>query len=155
MKQESVIQKAIRTIIADRSEYELMTEKEKEGALFIVNRFMSKYYSEISIFLNLKHVPKDILLDIWFMQMKQGIYKGGNGNRNIDLIKNVPYWFWQRPVKGTKEKRYWTKMSNKDIKIILDNNPDMNEEDLEIITTQDPEAVKFELKYLQKLEKER
>jgi len=154
MKPESPISKAMRVMIEDRDQYQFLTEKEKESALFIVNRFMSKYYPEISCFLNLKHVPKDILLDIWYMQLKNGIFKGGNGNRNTDLIKQVPYWFWQRPKKVDNVKRSWTKMSNKDIKMILDNNPDMTEEDLEIVNEQDPESVEFELKYLQKLDKQ-
>lgn len=154
MKPESVISKTMRVMIQDRDQYQFLTDKEKEGALFIINRFMSKYYPEISCFLNLKHVPKDILVDIWYMQMKNGIFKGGRGNRNTDLIKKVPFWFWQRPKKTDKVKRTWTKMSNKDIKMILDNNPDMTEEDLEIITLQNPDVVKFELKYLQKLDKE-
>jgi hypothetical protein len=116
---------------------------------------MSKYYLEISSFLNLKHVPKDILLDIWFLQLKNGIYKGGNGNINRDLIKKVPFWFWQRPKKEDKVQRNWTKMSNKDIKMLLNNNPGMSEIDLEIVSKQNPESVEFELKYLQKLEKEK
>lgn len=154
MKQESPIAKAMRLMIEDREDYQFLTDKEKEDALFIVNRFMSKYYPEISSFLNLKYVPKSILLDIWFLQMKNGIFKGGNGDRNRDLIKSVPFWFWQRPKKADTVKRSWTKMSNKDIKMILDNNPDMTEADLEIIATQNPDAVDFELKYLQKLDKQ-
>lgn len=155
MKQESPIVKAMRCMIEDRDQYQYLTDKEKEDALFIVNRFMSKYYPEISCFLNLKHVPKPILMDIWYMQMKNGIFKGGRGDRNRDLIKKVPFWFWQRPKKTDKVKREWTKMDNKDIKMILANNPDMTEDDLEIVTMQNPEAVEFELKYLQKLDKQK
>jgi len=152
MKVESPIVKAMRTMVEDREQYHSLTDKEKEGALFIVNRFMSKYYPEITNFLNLKHVPKDILLDIWYLQLKNGIFKGGNGNRNRDLIKNVPFWFWQRPKKEDKVKRDWTKMSNKDIKMILNNNPEMSEDELEMVNSQNPDSIKFELKYLKKLD---
>ena len=57
MATESPIVKALRVMIEDRDQYSSLTDKEKESALFIVNRFMSKYYLEISSFLNLKHVP--------------------------------------------------------------------------------------------------
>ena len=154
MKQESPIVKAMRVMIEDRDQYAYLTDKEKEGALFIVNRFMSKYYPEITCFLNLKHVPKDILMDVWFLQLKNGIFKGGNGDRNRDLIKQTPFWFWQRPKKEDNVKRAWTKMTNKDIKMLLNNNPEMTEEELEIINAQDSESIKFELKYLQKLDKQ-
>lgn len=154
MSSESPISKAVRTLIEDREEYLQLSAKEKEGALFIINRFMSKYYPEISSFLNLKHVPKDVLLDVWYLQLKNGIFKGGNGNRNTDLIKKVPFWFWQRPKKDDNKKRQWTKMSNKDINMILDNNPEMRESDLELLCMKDSKLVEFELKYLQKIEKE-
>jgi len=42
MKPESPISKAMRVMIEDRDQYQFLTEKEKESALFIVNRFMSK-----------------------------------------------------------------------------------------------------------------
>lgn len=155
MKQETPISRAIRLLVEDRNEYPYMTTKEKEGAFFIINRFMSKYYPEISTFLNLKHVPKDVLLNIWYLQLEKGIYKGGRGDRNTDLIKKVPYWFWQRPKKDdSNKKRDWTKMSNKEIKMILNNNIGMTEDDLKTVCLQNPESVKFELKYLKKLEKQ-
>ncbi len=114
-------------LFKEKSEWNKVSDSEKEQFFFIINRYFSKKYPYLSTFLNQKDTDKILGMNLWFQFM---------------LDKPYPKWFWS---KSTKEKT-----SNDENFKLLDKY-DLKAEEFEILQKYYPEEVKEELDYQKKL----
>lgn len=91
----------IKKIFIDRSEYKNISIKDKENFFFIINRYITKKYPNVSVSLNMKNINKSIALDLLFLKV------------NTDY--NYHKWIWdKKKVKSAKNE-----LSNSDISLLI------------------------------------
>ena len=112
--------------------WETITDEDKIKNFFIINRMLSKKYTDQSQLLNLKTIDKVSALNLWY---------------NFMLSQPYPKWFWS---KGTgKEKPV---LSVKDINLLL-TKLKIKKEDLNFLIERNFDFIKEELKYFKSIEK--
>jgi len=112
--------------------WETITDEDKIKNFFIINRMLSKKYTDQSQLLNLKTIDKVSALNLWY---------------NFMLSQPYPKWFWS---KGTgKEKPV---LSEKDINLLL-TKLKIKKEDLNFLIERNFDFIKEELKYFKSIEK--
>jgi hypothetical protein len=130
--------KTVDAIFKTKSEYKNIPDEDKEYNFFIINRkFASKYIKQAK-FLNSKNIDKVMAMDLWFLFFK---------NQNV-----IPGWYWQSKSNKKEEKVKVKKISNSDLKMILDNNENLTQNDLEFLIKYYPTDVQNEIKKLNKFE---
>lgn len=117
----------------NKSDWEKITDEDKEKYFFIFNRYFSKMYPEKSQLLNLKNINKVTSMDLWYHFM---------------LKKPYPKWFWS---KSEKPKSVF---SDKDIKLLV-RKLNIKVLDVEYLIENHFEFVEEELKYYKEVEKGR
>jgi len=113
-----------------RTNWDKITDDEKEKSVFIFNRLLSKKYIEQSQLLNLKSIDKVSSMNIWYEFMKTQPY---------------PRWFWSKSSKSEKDK-----VNSKDFHILL-TKLNIKPYDLNYLIDKHYDFVKDELNYLKKL----
>lgn len=113
------------TIFKDRENYKYVTKEQKESNFFIINRYFSKIYPEMSEYLNKKNIDKESSMDCWYYFMKD---------------KTYPKLFWSKS-KIKKEKEY-TKVDME----LLSKELNINENDIDLLIAYHPDTIKDELK---------
>jgi hypothetical protein len=104
-----------------------ITSDDKEEFFFIINRFLSKKYPQLSQLLNDKSIDKVSAMDTWYFFLQK---------------ENYPKWFWSKS-NISKDK---SGISEKEI-IYLLNELDIKREDLNILIKYYPSIIKEEVKY--------
>jgi hypothetical protein len=116
-----------------KSDWQYVTEEQKEKWFFIINRNFSKKYPEKAQLLNLKTIDKVTALNLWYHFM---------------LDKPYPSWFWSKGESTEKGK-----ISEKEFKNLLESLK-VKPEDLEYLINKHPDFIKEELTYLKKLKEQ-
>ena len=114
----------------NKKDWENITDLDKEKFFFIFNRYFSKKYTTKSQLLNNKNVDKSTSLDLWYYFM---------------LDKPYPNWFWSKSPKFEKSdipdsdfKLLFLKLGlnkEQDLIYLLDNYPDLIQEELKFYKT--------------------
>lgn len=117
----------------NKSDWEKITDEDKEKYFFIFNRYFSKMYPEKSQLLNLKNINKITSMDLWYHFM---------------LKKPYPEWFWSKSEKPKSV------ISDKDIKLLV-RKLNIKVLDVEYLIENHFEFVEEELKYYKEVEKGR
>lgn len=117
----------------NKSDWEKITDEDKEKYFFIFNRYFSKMYPEKSQLLNLKNINKITSMDLWYHFM---------------LKKPYPKWFWSKSEKPKSV------ISDKDIKLLV-RKLNIKVLDVEYLIENHFEFVEEELKYYKEVEKGR
>lgn len=117
----------------NKSDWEKITDEDKEKYFFIFNRYFSKMYPEKSQLLNLKNINKVTSMDLWYHFM---------------LKKPYPKWFWSKSEKPKSV------ISDKDIKLLV-RKLNIKVLDVEYLIENHFEFVEEELKYYKEVEKGR
>lgn len=115
-----------------RSNWDKITDEDKEKFFFIFNRYFSKKYPEKSYLLNLKTTNKSDAMDLWFHFMGS---------------KPYPNWFWSKTPTEKSE------ISEKDLKLLLIKLK-LKESDITYLVNNFPDFIKEELKYYKQLDKQ-
>lgn len=118
--------------ITSKSGWNKITDDDKEKTFFIINRYMSKKYTEKSQLLNLKTIDKVSALNLWY---------------NFMLTEPYPKWFWSKGNKADKPE-----VSEKDYKLLL-RKLKIKNIDLDYLINKHFDFVKEELKYFKEIEK--
>lgn len=114
-----------------KNEWLNIPDDEKESCFFVINRFMSKKYSDKSQLLNLKNIDKVSSMNIWFNFMKD---------------KPYPRWFWSK-----SDSLYKPKVSKKDIDLLVER-LSVKEIDIIYLIENHFEFIKDEIKYWNSIE---
>ena len=72
-------------IFVNKSKYKELTDEDKIGSFFILNRKFAKKYPKVAKFLNDKNIDKASAMDQWF-----NVFKGQQG---------IPGWYWSTKSK--------------------------------------------------------
>jgi hypothetical protein len=116
-----------------KSDWQYVSDEQKEKWFFIINRNFSKKYPDKAQLLNLKTIDKVSSLDLWYYFM---------------LDKPYPSWFWSKGESLEK-----SKVSDKEFKLLLEYLK-IKETDLEYLIEKHFDFVKEELTYLKKLKEQ-
>jgi hypothetical protein len=84
-------------IFVNKEKYSKLTDEDKSGSFFIINRKFAKKYPKVAQFLNNKSIDKASAMDIWFNTFKEQ--------------QGIPGWYWSTKSKKDtpkvkKEKNY-------------------------------------------------
>jgi hypothetical protein len=109
-----------------------ISDEEKEGSFFIINRMFSKKYPEKAQLLNIKGIDKVSSMDLWYHLMKGKAY---------------PKWFWSKTETnkselGDSERR------------LLKEKLNITDFDLDYLLKYHPDFISEELNYFKKLQKQ-
>jgi len=116
-----------------KSDWQYVTDEQKEKWFFIINRNFAKKYPEKSQLFNLKTINKVTSLDIWYSFMND---------------KPYPNWFWSKTPSNEK-----TKISNTDF-LSLKRRFNIKDSDLDFLIEKQFDFIKEELTYLKKLKEQ-
>jgi septum formation inhibitor-activating ATPase MinD len=116
-----------------RTNWDKITDEEKDKNFFIINRYFSKKYVEQAQLLNLKNIDKVVGMELWYQ-----------------FIKNEPYPKFFFSKSDTKDKSVLTKKEYKMLLVSLKIKPD----DLDYLIEKHFDFIKEELSLLVKLYKQ-
>ena len=119
-------------LFTNKSNWDNITDEDKEKFFFIFNRYFSKKYTEQAQLLNLKNIDKVSAFNTWYYFM---------------LKKPYPKWFWSKSEKSEK-----SDISEKDYKLLL-KRMKIKDIDLDYLIENHTDFIKEELKYYKQLEK--
>jgi hypothetical protein len=119
-------------LFTNKSNWDNITDEDKEKFFFIFNRYFSKKYPEQAQLLNLKNIDKVSAFNTWYYFM---------------LKKPYPKWFWSKSEKSEK-----SDISEKDYKLLL-KRMKIKDIDLDYLIENHTDFIKEELKYYKQLEK--
>ena len=119
-------------IFVNRDTYHEVTDEDKVGSFFIINRKLGKQFPKIAQRFNHKFVDKASSIDLW--------YAFFNGS------KKIPDWYWdpKNRVKKTKSKK-----GNYDI---IQQREELSDKEMKFLETYYEDDLKKELKKLNKFE---
>lgn len=118
----------------NRKLWDQVPDEYKESNFFIINRYLSKKYPELSSLCNLKSSDRISSMNIWFHYMKS---------------KPYPNWMWSKQVKDIVSKELSPILYKK---LLIHLNVD--ERDLNYLIKRFPDFIKEELKLIKDLEKQ-
>lgn len=122
----------VNCMFQNKTQWQSLSDTDKEEFFFIVNRFMAKKYPVHAQKFNDKHIDKATAMDIWFMFMKRET--------------RVPFWFWKGPTKKKDpEIKGW--------QLVMEFN-DLNMQDIYTLCEMFPDDVKEEVKRIELIKKE-
>ena len=116
-----------------KSDWNKITDEDKEKFFFIFNRYFSKKYPHEAQLLNLKTIDKVVGMNLIFQFMKE---------------KPYPTWFWSKGEKIDKK----SDISESEFKSLLVYLK-LKREDIEYLINNFPDFIKSELKYIKDFEK--
>ena len=116
-----------------KSDWNKITDEDKEKFFFIFNRYFSKKYPHEAQLLNLKTIDKVVGMNLIFQFMKG---------------KPYPTWFWSKGEKVDKK----SEISESEFKSLLVYLK-LKREDIEYLINNFPDFIKSELKYIKDFEK--
>lgn len=117
----------------NKSDWQYVTDLQKEKWFFIINRNFAKKYPDKAQLLNIKTIDKVTALNIWY---------------NFMLDKPYPNWFWSKVESGEKGN-----ISDKDFKLLLKSLKIKNS-DLEFLIERNFDFIKEELNYIKKIKEQ-
>lgn len=117
----------------NKTDWEYVTDDQKEKWFFIINRNFSKKYPEKAQLFNLKTIDKVSALNLWY---------------NFMLDKPYPQWFWSKGESTEK-----SKVSDKDFKLLLEKLK-IKDIDLDFLIEKHPDFIKEELNYYKKIKEQ-
>jgi hypothetical protein len=123
MKVESNILELSKAMFNNKTNWQFVTDEQKEAFFFIFNRYFSKRYPEFAQLLNDKTINKSVGLDLWAYFM---------------LDKPYPQWFWDKDKqkKSTKsnsideEFRQYLNLKQEEIDLLKTHHPETYEEEI-------------------------
>ena len=116
-----------------KSDWNKITDDDKEKFFFIFNRYFSKKYPNEAQLLNLKTIDKVVGMNLLYHFMKG---------------KPYPTWFWSKGEKVDKK----SEISESEFKSLLVYLK-LKREDIEYLINNFPDFIKSELKYIKDFEK--
>lgn len=116
-----------------KSDWNKITDEDKEKFFFIFNRYFSKKYPHEAQLLNLKTIDKVVGMNLIFQFMKE---------------KPYPTWFWSKGEKIDKK----SDISESEFKSLLVYLK-LKREDIEYLVNNFPDFIKSELKQIKDFEK--
>lgn len=125
-------------IFSHKEKWGNISEKEKNEAFFIFNRYFSKKYPEFASMLNNKKTDKNIGMDLWFHFMDK-------------YEKKYPNWLWKKADSKKEEKKL---ISDEDFNILLDRLK-IKKIDLLYLIEHNIDDIKKELKRFKKIDEQR
>jgi len=126
----------VNCLLKDRNKYKTISIKDKEKNFFIINRLLSKKFSEQAQKFNKKTIDKSLALDIWFLKLRH--------ENRYEIFK----WFWSKvPTNVNKE------LSDSDSKLLIEK-LEIRKEDLDILVMYHMGFLEEELKYFKALKKQ-
>jgi len=111
----------------NRSQWNSISDFDKERFAFIFNRYFSKRYVKQSLFLNNKSLDKVEILNLWFAFMSDKVY---------------PNWFWSK-----SEKKKISSLDKSDFQLLFQKLNLNKVEDLEYLIDHFPDLIQEELKF--------
>jgi len=111
----------------NRSQWNSISDFDKERFAFIFNRYFSKRYVQQSLFLNNKSLDKVEILNLWFAFMSDKVY---------------PNWFWSK-----SEKKKISSLDKSDFQLLFQKLNLNKVEDLEYLIDHFPDLIQEELKF--------
>lgn len=117
----------------NKTDWQFVTDEQKEKWFFIINRNFSKKYPDKAQLLNTKTIDKVTALNIWY---------------NFMLDKPYPNWFWSKGESIEKGK-----VSDKEFKQLLEHLK-IKDIDLNYLIDKKFDFIKEELTYLKKLKEQ-
>ena len=121
------------SIFRNKTDWQYVTDDQKEKWFFIINRNFSKKYPEKAQLSNLKTIDKVSSLNLWYYFM---------------LDKPYPNWFWSKAESSEK-----SKISDKDFKFLLQKLK-IKDIDLEFLIERNFDFIKEELNYYKKIKEQ-
>lgn len=116
-----------------KSDWNKITDEDKEKFFFIFNRYFSKKYPHEAQLLNLKTIDKVVGMNLLYHFMKG---------------KPYPTWFWSKGEKVDKK----SEISESEFKSLLVYLK-LKREDIEYLVNNFPDFIKSELKHIKDFEK--
>lgn len=132
----------VNCLFVKRSEYKNISVDDKEKNFFIINRYMSKKYTNVAQSLNTKGLSKETCLDMWFMLSPWKL--------DYKQLFYPPKFFWSKSEINTKSSKHFAK---NDIELLLEYYSDMRIEDFDFLYKYYNELIMDELKYLKEINK--
>lgn len=111
----------------NKSEWNKITDTDKERFFFIFNRYFAKMYPTESQNLNLKTIDKVEAMNVWYYFMKS---------------KPYPQWFWSKSEKNSTDR-----IEKKDFDLLFDKLNLNKKYDLEYLIEHHEELIMSELKF--------
>ena len=124
-------------ILKDKSNYNNLSDEDKEKFFFIVNRKFARKYPKHAQFFNVKGIDKPSALDIWYQYFIK------------ERTTNIPDWYWFKQSSIKKDKT----SLNKDEIEYLTSLYDLTTNDLFYIEKNYPDELKTEVKKFKKFNK--
>jgi hypothetical protein len=118
----------------NKTDWQYVTDEQKEKWFFIINRNFSKKYPDKAQLLNLKTIDKVTSLNLWY---------------NFMLDKPYPSWFWSKGETGEKPK-----VSDKEFKLLL-KRLEIKDLDLNFLIDKHFDFIKEELTYIKKIQEQK
>lgn len=118
-----------------KSDWEKLTDEDKELNFFIFNRYFSKKFPEKSQLLNQKGIDKVTGMNLWYYFM---------------LDKPYPNWFWSKSEDESISEE--SIISDKDFSFLLERLK-LDEFNLNSLIKYYPDLIEEELKYLKDIDK--
>ena len=118
-----------KALISKKNDWDKVTDDDKDKNFFIINRLMSKKYSDKSQLFNLKTIDSVSAMNLWHYFI---------------ITKPYPNWFWSKSEKVEK-----SEMPKKDYRLLL-KSLQIKDIDLDYLIDRHPDFIQEELKWLKK-----
>jgi hypothetical protein len=123
-------------IFKNKSNYQHITDDDKNEAFFIINRKFAVGELEKSQEYNNKFIDRASALDLWNIKYKKTTF--------------IPNWYWLKSD-VTKEKKRNTNLSKEDIDLLKKCNPQLDDKDIQFLWKYYKEDILNEIKTNKKL----
>ncbi len=117
--------------IFHKTKWKEVSRTDKDRYFFMVNRFISIGLPKQASMFNIKHIPKEHVLDYWNKQLSR-------------LYSKIPDWIYTKGQKASKKENAETNIDDEIIKLYCEYN-ECSREDFSMILKFAPDALEEEL----------
>lgn len=123
--------------VFSKTEWQNVSRIDKERYFFMVNRFMSIGLPKQASMFNIKHIPKEHVLDYWNRQLSK-------------LYSRIPNWIYTKGEKASKEEKTKVKIDYDLIRFFCEHNK-CSISDFNLLLEIDPPELQEELRQLEQI----
>ena len=123
--------------VFSKTEWQNVSRIDKERYFFMVNRFMSIGLPKQASMFNIKHIPKEHVLDYWNRQLSK-------------LYSRIPNWIYTKGEKASKEEKSKVKIDYDLIRFFCEHNK-CSTSDFNLLLEIDPPELQEELRQLEQI----